>query len=94
MTTQCTLYTFRADDAPHGIIQVARLTTRQSTHEYARDIMVDFPEQYLRDNPICNELMGMAAVALVDDRDIDNQVDTLMTRLRRMTHKYQRNGND
>jgi hypothetical protein len=75
MDIDCTLYTFIAD-APHGVIQVARLTTRHVTDEYGHDLMIDFPERFIQDHPQCVELKSMAGVVFVDDRDIDDQSAT------------------
>ena len=69
MKTECVVYTFRADDKPHGIIQVARVTENDSTNpRYPHDLMIDFPKRYLEEHPRCQELMGMAAVEFIDDR--------------------------
>ena len=66
MKTECMVYTFRADERPHGIIHVARVT--QSDSRNPHDIMIDFPKRYLEEHPHCQELMGMAGVEYIDDR--------------------------
>lgn len=76
MKTECIVYTFRADNKPHGIIQVARVTENDGTNpRYPNDLMIDFPQRYLEEHPHCQELMGMAAVEFVDDRNSSAPVD-------------------
>ena len=71
----CTVYTFKAETCPHGIVMVARLTQYHCTDEDNKELMIDFPSRYMEEHPNCTEVLGISEVNFIDDSNRDAKHD-------------------
>jgi hypothetical protein len=65
MTMACTIYEFSAPNSPHGMIQVVRLTNDLLD---AQELLIDFPQRWLSENPHCIDLIKVTASNFIDAR--------------------------